>query len=204
MELIREETSDFLALNCCASECAKWCPKFSVGGMGVFELPAMIEPGGGMGNFIAALAGIALTMVISFALTMIFRKETPVPAEPAPACARKKLEREHIHVPAQTGNEDILRRGTVDFVPFSCYNNMVPSSAPAVQAPKRGTSSPRRRILSDVQRMGLVQAGHRLRRRGPGIKMNDPAQSERMVSAGCSDAVEHQPHYGSLDLSLRA
>ncbi len=59
--------------------------KFSMGGMGVFELPAMIEPGGGMGNLIVALSGIALTMVIAFALTMLFWKEAPVPAEAAPA-----------------------------------------------------------------------------------------------------------------------
>lgn len=71
--------------------------KFSMGGMGVFELPAMIEPGGGMGNLIVALSGIALTMVIAFALTMLFWKEAPVPAEaapaaePAPAPAEKEL-----------------------------------------------------------------------------------------------------------------
>ena len=65
--------------------------KFSRGGMGVFELPAMIEPGGGMGNLIVALSGIALTMVIAFALTMLFWKEAPVPAEAAPAPAEKEL-----------------------------------------------------------------------------------------------------------------
>ncbi len=69
--------------------------KFSMGGMGGFELPAMIEPGGGMGNLIVALSGIALTMVIAFALTMLFWKEAPVPAElsaePTPAPAEKEL-----------------------------------------------------------------------------------------------------------------
>ena len=38
-----------------------------VGGMGIFELPAMIEPDGSWGNFIVALAGIGITMVIAFA-----------------------------------------------------------------------------------------------------------------------------------------
>lgn len=68
--------------------------KFSMGGMGIFELPAMIEPGGGMGNLIVALSGIALTMVIAFALTMLFWKEAPVPAEAAPAAEPAPTEKE--------------------------------------------------------------------------------------------------------------
>ena len=80
--------------------------KFSMGGMGVFELPAMIEPGGGMGNLMVALAGIALTMVIAFVLTMVLWKEAPVPAEapadPAPAPAVKELlKKEVIPAPIQ-------------------------------------------------------------------------------------------------------
>lgn len=49
--------------------------KFMVGGMGIFELPAMIEPDGSMGNLIVALSGIAITMVIAFVLTMILYKD---------------------------------------------------------------------------------------------------------------------------------
>lgn len=49
--------------------------KFMMGGMGIFEFPAMIEPDGGMGNLIVALAGVAITMVIAFAATMIFYKD---------------------------------------------------------------------------------------------------------------------------------
>lgn len=49
--------------------------KFMVGGMGIFELPAMIEPDGSMGNLIVALSGIAITMVIAFILTMILYKD---------------------------------------------------------------------------------------------------------------------------------
>ncbi len=55
-----------------------------------------------------------------------------------PSYARKKLEREYIRIPAQAGDEDILQRGTVDFVSFSYYNSMVASSDPAVQATKNG------------------------------------------------------------------
>src|SRR5699024_3921036 len=52
--------------------------KFSMGGMGIFELPAMIEPDGSMGNLIVALVGIAITMILAFIVTMIlYKEETP-------------------------------------------------------------------------------------------------------------------------------
>ena len=43
--------------------------------MGIFELPAMIEPTGGMGNLIVALSGMAISMVVAFVLTMILYKD---------------------------------------------------------------------------------------------------------------------------------
>lgn len=46
--------------------------------------------------------------------------------------------REDICVPARAGDEDILRRGTADFVSFSYYNSMVAGSDPAVQATQKG------------------------------------------------------------------
>lgn len=49
--------------------------KFITGGMGIFELPAMIEPNGGMGNLIVALSGMAISMVVAFVLTMILYKD---------------------------------------------------------------------------------------------------------------------------------
>lgn len=49
--------------------------KFMMGGMGIFEFPAMIEPDGSMGNLIVAIAGVVLTMIIAFAMTMLFYKE---------------------------------------------------------------------------------------------------------------------------------
>ncbi len=49
--------------------------KFSMGGMGIFEFPAMIEPDGGMGNLYIAFAGAILSMVIGFILTMIIYKD---------------------------------------------------------------------------------------------------------------------------------
>lgn len=49
--------------------------KFITGGMGIFELPAMIEPNGGMGNLIVALSGVAISMVVAFVLTIILYKD---------------------------------------------------------------------------------------------------------------------------------
>ena len=57
--------------------------KFMAGGMGIFELPAMIEPDGGMGNLIVAVAGIAISMIVAFVLTMIFYKDKEVVEENA-------------------------------------------------------------------------------------------------------------------------
>ncbi|MBS7009114.1 beta-glucoside-specific PTS transporter subunit IIABC [Anaerostipes sp.] len=49
--------------------------KFMMGGMGIFEFPAMIEPDGSMGNLIVAVMGVVISMVLGFAATMIFYKE---------------------------------------------------------------------------------------------------------------------------------
>ncbi|MED0992988.1 beta-glucoside-specific PTS transporter subunit IIABC [Bacillus nitratireducens] len=49
--------------------------KFMAGGMGIFELPAMIEPDGAMGNLIVAVIGIVISMVVAFILTMIVYKD---------------------------------------------------------------------------------------------------------------------------------
>ena len=49
--------------------------KFMMGGMGIFEFPAMIEPDGSMGNLIVAVTGVVITMVIAFVATMVFYKD---------------------------------------------------------------------------------------------------------------------------------
>ncbi|MDO4272592.1 MAG: beta-glucoside-specific PTS transporter subunit IIABC [Eubacteriales bacterium] len=49
--------------------------KFMMGGMGIFEFPAMIEPDGSMGNLIVAVAGVVITMILAFTATMIFYKD---------------------------------------------------------------------------------------------------------------------------------
>lgn len=52
--------------------------KYMMGGMGIFEFPAMIEPDGGMGNLIVAVSGVVITMVIAFVATMTLYKEKEV------------------------------------------------------------------------------------------------------------------------------
>ncbi len=49
--------------------------KFMMGGMGIFEFPAMIEPDGSMGNLLVAISGVILTMIIAFAATMVLYRE---------------------------------------------------------------------------------------------------------------------------------
>ncbi len=55
--------------------------KFILGGMGIFELPNMMNPDGTMGNMIVAFVGIAISMVIGFLLTMLLYKDKK--ADPA-------------------------------------------------------------------------------------------------------------------------
>ena len=74
--------------------------KFMMGGMGIFELHAMIEPDRSVGNLIVALAGIAITMVIAFIATMVLYKDKEEPemiekeektAEERPSVSREKI-----------------------------------------------------------------------------------------------------------------
>ncbi|MDO4294824.1 MAG: beta-glucoside-specific PTS transporter subunit IIABC [bacterium] len=52
--------------------------KFIMGGMGIFELPNMMNPDGSMGNIIVAFVGILISMAAGFVLTMIFYKDKEV------------------------------------------------------------------------------------------------------------------------------
>ncbi len=49
--------------------------KFIMGGMGIFELPNMMNPDGSMGNIYVAFAGIAISMIAGFVLMMLFYHE---------------------------------------------------------------------------------------------------------------------------------
>lgn len=62
--------------------------KFILGGMGIFELPNMMNPDGTMGNILVALAGIAISMAVGFVLTMMFyRDKKEAAAQAAKAAA---------------------------------------------------------------------------------------------------------------------
>lgn len=45
--------------------------KFMMGGMGIFEFPAMVTPDGSMSNLWVAFAGVGLTMVIAFIMMFV-------------------------------------------------------------------------------------------------------------------------------------
>lgn len=49
--------------------------KFMVGGMGPFELPAMIDESGDLGNVTVAITGIVVALILGFVGTFIFYKE---------------------------------------------------------------------------------------------------------------------------------
>lgn len=49
--------------------------KFSMGGMGIFEFPAMIAPDGNTDNLMVAIAGVVITMVISFVAMYVTFKD---------------------------------------------------------------------------------------------------------------------------------
>lgn len=71
--------------------------KFMMGGMGIFEFPAMIEPDGSMGNLIVAVVGVIISMVLGFAATMIFYKEKePVVVQETKEQQKDQLEPEVI------------------------------------------------------------------------------------------------------------
>lgn len=69
--------------------------KFILGGMGIFELPNMMNPDGSMGNILVAFAGIAISMAVGFVLTMVFYKEEPAgkaAVEPSAGAGEERME----------------------------------------------------------------------------------------------------------------
>ena len=49
--------------------------KFMVGGMGIFEFPAMIAPDGSMENLVIAIIGAVMALVLGFIITFVIYKE---------------------------------------------------------------------------------------------------------------------------------
>lgn len=79
--------------------------KFMMGGMGIFEFPAMIEPDGSMGNLVVAVVGVIISMVLGFAATMIFYKEK----EPAAVQGTEEQYKDQLE-PEITGQEKIMKQ----------------------------------------------------------------------------------------------
>ena len=79
--------------------------KFMMGGMGIFEFPAMIEPDGSMGNLIVAVVGVIISMVLGFAATMIFYKEK----QPAVVQGTEDQDKDQLE-PEVTGQEKIMNQ----------------------------------------------------------------------------------------------
>lgn len=79
--------------------------KFMMGGMGIFEFPAMIEPDGSMGNLIVAVVGVIISMVLGFAATMIFYKEK----EPAVVQGIEERDKDQLETEV-TGQEKIMKQ----------------------------------------------------------------------------------------------
>ncbi len=85
--------------------------KFMMGGMGIFEFPAMIEPDGSLGNLIVAGVGVVLTMVIAFTATMIFyREEAPAAEAPAEPASESVLEAKKTETSAQQKEKQLVNR----------------------------------------------------------------------------------------------
>lgn len=76
--------------------------KFILGGMGIFELPNMMNPDGSMGNIIVAFAGIAISMAVGFVLTMILYKDKTQETSGAAGETADNVKK----APAETGNKD--------------------------------------------------------------------------------------------------
>lgn len=82
-----------------------------MGGMGIFEFPAMIEPDGSLGNLIVAGVGVVLTMVIAFTATMIFyREDAPAAEALAEPASESVQEAEKTEASAQQKEKQLVNR----------------------------------------------------------------------------------------------
>lgn len=65
--------------------------KFMMGGMGIFEFPAMVAPDGSLSNLMVAFAGVAITMVVAFVMMFVtFKDKQTVAVSIANAAASEK------------------------------------------------------------------------------------------------------------------
>ena len=65
--------------------------KFMMGGMGIFEFPAMVAPDGSLSNLMVAFAGVAITMVVAIVMMFVtFKDKQTVAVSIANAAAAEK------------------------------------------------------------------------------------------------------------------
>lgn len=95
--------------------------KFILGGMGIFELPNMMNPDGTMGNIIVAFAGIAISMVVGFVLTMIFYKDKPGVMDEVTENAENVITAD-----SNTGNNTAIKKENIVYSPLK--GNVIPLS----------------------------------------------------------------------------
>lgn len=98
--------------------------KFMMGGMGIFEFPAMIEPDGSMGNLIVAVAGVAITMVIAFAATMILYRDKAVTETVNKDGNEKVNAKENVYDSVQDSRQILVSAKAVNEEQKSMYKQM--------------------------------------------------------------------------------
>lgn len=98
--------------------------KFMMGGMGIFEFPAMIEPDGSMGNLIVAVAGVAITMVIAFAATMILYRDKAVTETVNKDVNEKVNAKENVYDSVQDSRQILFSAKAVNEEQKSMYKQM--------------------------------------------------------------------------------
>ncbi|WP_027292905.1 beta-glucoside-specific PTS transporter subunit IIABC [Robinsoniella sp. KNHs210] len=98
--------------------------KFMMGGMGIFEFPAMIEPDGSMGNLIVAVAGVAITMVIAFAATMILYRDKAVMETVNKDGNEKENAKENVYDSVQDSRQILVSAKAVNEEQKSMYKQM--------------------------------------------------------------------------------
>lgn len=106
--------------------------KFILGGMGIFELPNMMNPDGTNGNIIVAFIGIAISMAVGFILTMIFYRDGD-----SKKTTDKKKENPEIK---ETGSKEIKMSETVG-------------------SPLKGTLIPLAEVQDEAFSSGMLGAG---------------------------------------------
>lgn len=99
--------------------------KFILGGMGIFELPNMMNPDGSSGNIIVAFVGIIISMAVGFILTMVFYKDKTAKTEKTETITKSTTESKTPEVKAAASTTSQSKTLTVtsplkgDVIPLS-------------------------------------------------------------------------------------